>query len=75
MQPVVYTETEVEDLLKLPRGRIKSWRRYGFGPNWIQLGRDRRYTWKQVQDFLNDNGMTFNPVSAIPPWAQQDAKR
>lgn len=59
MQNVVYTEAEVEDMLKLPRGRIKSWRRQCFGPAWIQLGRERRYSWDQIQAFLNENRVGF----------------
>lgn len=59
MQHVIYTETEVEDMLKLPRGRIKSWGRRCFGPDWIQLGRERRYSWDQIQAFLNENRVGF----------------
>jgi hypothetical protein len=68
MQNVVYTETEVEIMLKLPLGRIKSWRRGNYGPAWVQLGRERRYRWSDIQDFLNDNAFLFI-TTPIPPWA------
>lgn len=71
MQEVVYTESEVEAMLKLPRGRIKSWRRDAFGPTWVQLGRERRYRLSDVQSFLEDNALEF-AKNSLPPWLQPE---
>lgn len=72
MQNVVYTEAEVEDMLKLPRGRIRSWRRDGFGPAWVQLGRERRYRWNDIDAFLKANAVEFI-TNQIPPWAKEES--
>lgn len=74
MQNVVYTETEVEIMLKLPRGRIKNWRRAAFGPAWVQLGRERRYRWEDIQNFLNNNALMF-VTESTPPWVVADMEK
>lgn len=45
---------EVAAFLRYEEDTLKKWRRRGFGPRWIKVGgRDVRYRWADVREWLD----------------------
>lgn len=46
------TESAVAAKLAVSKSLIRKWRRIGFGPNWLKLGKSVRYSVEDVAAFL-----------------------
>ena len=46
------TPAEVADFLRKPPKTLAEWRSRGLGPDYFKIGRDVRYAWQAVYDWL-----------------------
>jgi predicted DNA-binding transcriptional regulator AlpA len=52
------TTTAVADLLSVPQGTIRYWRKVGLGPSWVKLEGSIRYTEEDVLQYIERNRRT-----------------
>ena len=53
---------EVADFLQKPEKTLAEWRYRGIGPRYLTIGRDVRYRWTDVEEWLA--GQQIEPVPA-----------
>lgn len=58
------TPQDVATFLQIDRDRLSQMRSKGDGPPFIKLGRDVRYRWRDVTDWLESNLRTSARASA-----------
>jgi hypothetical protein len=66
MDDILLTETETANFLGKSIVTLGRWRREGYGPKAIRVGRSPRYTRQSLADFMNANGIRpgGKPVNA-----------
>lgn len=57
MDDILLTEAEVADFLGKSLVTLGRWRRQGYGPKAVRVGRSPRYTRQSLADFMTANGI------------------
>lgn len=57
MNDFLLTEAEVADFLGKSTITLARWRREGYGPKALRVGRSPRYTRESLGEFMNANGI------------------
>ena len=52
------TTTAVSELLSIPEGTIRYWRKVGLGPAWVKLEGSIRYAEEDVLEYIRRNRRT-----------------
>lgn len=65
MDDILLTEAEVADFLGKSTITLGRWRRQGYGPKAVRVGRSPRYTRQSLSEFMSANGIRpgGNPVA------------
>jgi hypothetical protein len=64
MDDILLTEAEVADFLGKSIITLGRWRRQGYGPKAVRVGRSPRYTRQSLAKFMNANGIRPGGKSA-----------
>lgn len=57
-RPRLMTPTELAGFLQMDTERLSQMRSQGTGPRFLKLGRDIRYRWNDVREWLEENART-----------------
>lgn len=64
MDDILLTESEVADFLGKSTITLGRWRRQGYGPKAVRVGRSPRYTRQSLAEFMSANGIRPGGKSA-----------
>lgn len=64
MNDILLTESEVADFLGKSTTTLGRWRRQGYGPKAVRVGRSPRYTRQGLAEFMSANGIRPGGKSA-----------
>lgn len=64
MDDILLTEAEVADFLGKSIITLGRWRRQGYGPTAVRVGRSARYTRQSLSEFMSANGIRPGGKSA-----------
>ena len=57
----LYLETQVAEVLQVPRQNLARWRHQAVGPQFVKLGRWVRYTGADLNAWLRANSVATSP--------------
>ena len=55
MQQQLLTTKKISEMLGIPEGTLRYWRKSGLGPAWVKLEGSIRYDVRDVEKYVNQN--------------------